>query len=63
MGEGIALAAAEKLGLDTLIPKFRDPKSIFLVVAGGEAGKWGAAIQGWVSGPMGSDMTTVKIRD
>jgi hypothetical protein len=63
MAEGIPRAAAEKLGMDTLVPKFRDPKSIYLVVAGGEAGKWGAAIQGWVSGPMGSDMTTVKIRE
>jgi hypothetical protein len=61
--EGIPVANAEKMGLDTKLPKFRDPKSIALVVAGGEAGKFGAYLCGWVSGPMGSDMTTVKIRE
>ena len=60
--EGWPRAAAEAVGLDTLIPKFRDPKSITLVVAGGEAGKFAAYLGGWVSGPMGSSITTVKIR-
>ncbi len=46
-----------------MVPKFRDAKDITLVVAGGEAGKWGAYLCGWVSGPMGSIMTTVKIED
>jgi hypothetical protein len=59
--EGIPLETAEKLGMDTTLTKFRDPKDITLVVAGGEAGKWGAYLCGWVSGPMGSIMTTVKI--
>ena len=59
--EGISAETAQRLGLDTMMPKFRDPKSIYLVVAGGEAGKWGAYLCGWVSGPMGSIMTTVKI--
>jgi len=31
------------------------------VVAGGEAGKFGAYLGGWVSGPVGSTMTTVRI--
>ena len=61
--EGIPLAAAERMGMDTLIGKFRDPKQLKLVVAGGEAGKFAAYLCGWVSGPMGSDMTTVKIDD
>jgi hypothetical protein len=61
--EGIPLAAAERLGLDTLLPKFRDPKVITLVVAGGPAGKFAAYLGGWVSGPMGSTMTTVKIEE
>jgi len=60
--EGWPLEAAERIG-DTLIPKFRDPSMITLVVAGGEAGKFAAYLGGWVSGPMGSSMTTVKIRD
>jgi hypothetical protein len=61
--EGIPRAAAEHFGLDTMLPKFRDPKLITLVVAGGEAGKFAAYLGGWVSGPMGSIMTTVKIDD
>ena len=61
--EGLTPETAAKLGPDTLLPKFRNPKDIFLVVAGGEAGKWGAYLTGWVSGPMGSIMTTVKIDD
>jgi hypothetical protein len=60
-GEGITRAVAEKLGLETVVRKFRDPKSIVLVVAGGEAGKFGAYLTGWASGPIGSAMTTVKI--
>lgn len=61
--EGLPAEAVERLGPDTLVPKFRNPKEIYLVVAGGEAGKWGAYLCGWVSGPMGSTMTTVKIDD
>ncbi len=61
--EGIPFEAAERLGMETLMGKFRDPKKISLVVAGGEAGKFAVYLCGWVSGPMGSDMTTVKIDD
>jgi hypothetical protein len=61
--EGIPVEVAEKLGLETKLSKFRDPKDIFIVVAGGEAGKWGAYLTGWASGPMGSMLTTVKIDD
>ncbi len=63
LAEGIPPAAAEKLGLDTLVPKFRSDEMITLVVAGGEAGKFAAYLQGWVSGPMGSSMVTRKIED
>ncbi|MGE5597066.1 MAG: TlpA family protein disulfide reductase [Hyphomicrobiales bacterium] len=62
-GEGIPREAAERIGLDTRIGKFRDPSQIALVVAGGEAGKFAVYLPGWVSGPMGSVMTTVRIRD
>jgi len=61
--EGIAREMAERIGLDTPMPKFREAKNITFVVAGGEAGKFAAYLGGWVSGPMGSQMTTVKIRD
>ncbi|MCK9520133.1 MAG: redoxin domain-containing protein [Dehalococcoidia bacterium] len=59
--EGLPPAAAERIGLDTQIGKFRDPAEIALVVAGGEAGKFAAYLPNWVSGPMGSTMTTVRI--
>lgn len=59
--EGITLEGAERIGLETLVPKFRSNDMITLVVAGGEAGKFGAYLAGWVSGPVGSTMTTVRI--
>jgi hypothetical protein len=61
--EGLPAAAAERLGLDTVVPKFAAKELITLVVAGGEAGKFAAYLGGWVSGPMGSIMTTKLIRD
>ncbi len=61
--EGMSAEMVAKVGPDTLVPKFRNAKDITLVVAGGEAGKWGAYLTGWVSGPMGSIMTTVKIEE
>ena len=61
--EGLPRALAEKLGLDMPLPKFRSKDMITLVVAGGEAGKFAAYLQGWVSGPMGSTMTTRKIEE
>ncbi|MGI8925470.1 MAG: TlpA family protein disulfide reductase [Tepidiformaceae bacterium] len=61
--EGIPREAAETLGMDTMLPKFRVKENIALVVAGGEAGKFGVFFQGWVSGPVGSTMTTVRIDD
>jgi len=59
--EGLTPAQAERIGLDTRVPKFRSKEMITLVVAGGEAGKFAAYLGGWVSGPMGSQMTTVEI--
>jgi hypothetical protein len=61
--EGVPPELAERLGTDTRVPKFRSADAIHLVVCGGEAGKFGAYIQPWVAGPMGSIMTTRKIGD
>ncbi|HEX6032424.1 MAG TPA: TlpA disulfide reductase family protein [Tepidiformaceae bacterium] len=61
--EGIPPVAAERLGMDTVLPKFAKDENITLVVAGGEAGKFAAYLGGWVSGPMGSIMTSKLIRD
>ncbi|MEE9277242.1 MAG: TlpA family protein disulfide reductase [Dehalococcoidia bacterium] len=49
--------------LERLLPKFRDPSMINIVVAGGEAGKFSAILGGWVSGPMGSISVTRKISE
>jgi hypothetical protein len=59
--EGLPTELLEKLGADARVSKFRTPADITLVVAGGEAGKFGAYFQGWVSGPLGSVMTTRAI--
>jgi hypothetical protein len=49
--------------LAQLMPKFRDPKAIKIVVAGGDAGKWSAVFGGWVSGPVGSSAVSRKIEE
>jgi hypothetical protein len=61
--EGIPPAAAERIGMDTELTKFAADDNITLVVAGGEAGKFAAYLGGWVSGPMGSVMTSKLIRE
>jgi len=61
--EGLPVELLEKLGADARIAKFRTPADIVLVVAGGEAGKFAAYFQGWVSGPLGSVMTTRAIEE
>jgi hypothetical protein len=59
--EGVPREWAKNMDPDMPVPKFRSPDMITLVVAGGEAGKFGAYLQGWLSGPMGSSMVTRKI--
>ncbi len=61
--EGLPPAVAAKLAPGARLPKFGQPESIRLVVAGGEAGKFGACLPGWTtSGPTtGSAITTRRI--
>ncbi len=59
--EGLPPELVARIGPDTPVSKFRDPSEILLVVAGGEAGKFGAYLQNWVSGPTGSQIVTRKI--
>jgi hypothetical protein len=59
--EGLPPEIVARIGADARVPKFRDPKEILLVVAGGEAGKFGAYLQNWVSGPVGSQVVTRRI--
>ena len=60
MAEGLPPAALVRNGADALIPKFR-PGGLLLVHAGGTAGLFSTVIPGWVSGPGGSEPTTVPI--
>ena len=46
---------------DTLYPKFPAPESILIVVAGGTAGRFSAAVPGLVRGSSGSTITTKEI--
>jgi hypothetical protein len=48
---------------EALLAKFASADNIKLVVAGGEAGKFGAYLLGWTSGPRGSIMTTRAIEE
>ena len=59
--EGIPAALADNLPPDMPLAKFTSPEAITIVVAGGEAGKFGAFLQPWLSGPMGSVMVSRKI--
>jgi len=59
--EGVPPALADNLPPDMPLAKFTSPEAITLVVAGGEAGKFGAFLQPWLSGPMGSVMVSRKI--
>ncbi len=67
-GEGVPLKAfglkdPTPEQLETRIPKFRDPRNINIIVAGGDAGKFSAVFAGWVSGPMGSSSVSRKIEE
>lgn len=44
--------------LDRRLPKFQAPENILIMVAGGTAGKFSAAVGGWASGEQGSRAVT-----
>ncbi|MDA0270730.1 MAG: TlpA family protein disulfide reductase [Chloroflexi bacterium] len=45
------------------VPKFRDARSIHIVVAGSNAGKFSSVFEGWASGPTGSQPVSRKIEE
>ena len=47
--------------LDRPFPKFAQPENILIMVAGGTAGKFSAAVGGWASGGLGSKAVTRAI--
>src|SRR5215831_12318689 len=46
---------------DTLFPKFSKPEHITIIVAGGTAGRFSAAVAGWAGGEFGSKITTKEV--
>jgi hypothetical protein len=57
----LAYKIAKQSGSEALVPKFISPDSISIVVAGSTAGRFSAAIPGWLFGDMGSVMVTEPI--
>jgi hypothetical protein len=49
--------------LNSLVPKFRSTEQIFIVVAGGEAGKFSTVYGGWAGGAIGSVVTSRRVGD
>jgi len=47
---------------DTLYPKFPAPDSLLIIVAGGTAGRFSAAVPGLARGDSGSRITIKEIR-
>jgi hypothetical protein len=63
-GEGVAARGSYKeivIDGERCYQKFAAPESIKIVVAGGTAGKFSAMMQGWASGPRGSQMVTYPV--
>jgi hypothetical protein len=48
-------------GPDALVPKFPSPEEIFVVVAGGRAGRFSCALPGWLATRNGSRLVTKPI--
>ena len=49
-------------GPDVLVPKFPSPGEIFVVVAGGRAGRFTCVLPGWLATRNGSRLVTKPIR-
>jgi peroxiredoxin len=63
-GEGTQFTASYreiKIQGEPCYQKFRSPESIFLVVAGGTAGKFSSVLGSWAAGPGGSQLVTYPI--
>jgi hypothetical protein len=63
-GAGVSMLASsetEELTEESLIPKFRRPENLTVIVAGGTAGRFSVAVPGWAGGNY-SKITTKLIR-
>ncbi len=59
--EGTPDSILAKFSPDAPVAKFPSPDNIHFVVAGGEAGKFAALLQGWPAGALGSSISTAVI--
>ncbi|HXH20538.1 MAG TPA: TlpA disulfide reductase family protein [Dehalococcoidia bacterium] len=62
-GGGIPRRGFTEEQLEAPAPKFRDPRNLHIVVAGGDAGKFSAVMAGWASGPGGSMPVSRRIQE
>jgi hypothetical protein len=65
-GVGFKADAVAKMGADALqrmMPKFRNPEDVHIVVAGSDAGKFSGAFHGWATGEIGSIPVSKKIEE
>lgn len=63
---GLKKAAFEAMGPEArsrLLPKFKSPEDIHIVVAGSDAGKFSGAFHGWATGEIGSISVSRKIEE
>lgn len=58
-----AFEAMDESARDRMLPKFKSPDDIHMVVAGAEAGKFSGAFHGWATGEIGSISVSKKIEE
>jgi len=58
-----AFEAMDEQNRSRMLPKFRSPEDIHIVVAGSDAGKFSGAFHGWATGEIGSIPVSRKIEE
>jgi hypothetical protein len=58
-----AFEAMDEQARERLLPKFKSPEDIHMVVAGSDAGKFSGAFHGWATGEIGSISVSKKIEE
>jgi hypothetical protein len=58
-----AFEAMDAKARDRMLPKFKTPEDIHMVVAGSDAGKFSGAFHGWATGEIGSISVSKKIEE
>ncbi len=58
-----AFDAMDEDGRGRMLPKFKSPEDIHIVVAGSDAGKFSGAFHGWATGEIGSIPVSKKIEE